>query len=187
MKKATIMGLSLGALVLVGSAYAAQGGIKLDADGNGVITRAEAQAGAATLFARLDANKDGKLDQSDRALLREKMKARMFERLDQDNNGEITKSEFMIGKGHGHGERGHGQDKPGHADTMGFGAGDLMRMVKQADTNGDGAISQAEFTTAVMARFDAMDTNRDGQVTQAERQAYRAQMKARMHDGGRAD
>jgi len=186
MKKAVLLGLAAVVLVAGGSVYAAQqrDKVKLDANGDGVITRAEAQAGAASLFARLDVNKDGKLDETDRKALRETMKARMFERLDSDKNGQITKAEFMSDMG---GRGGHGEGRLGKGGHFGMGAGGMMRMAKMADTNGDGAISQAEFMTAALARFDAMDTNKDGQVTPAERQAARAQMKAQMQNGaGRA-
>ena len=46
-------------------------------------------------------------------------------------------------------------------------------MLKMADTNNDGAISQAEFTAAALKHFDQMDANHDGKVTQDERQAAR--------------
>ena len=42
-------------------------------------------------------------------------------------------------------------------------------MMARADTDGDRAISQAEFQTAALARFDAADGNKDGQVTAEER------------------
>jgi len=48
-----------------------------------------------------------------------------------------------------------------------------------ADTNNDGAISQAEFTAGALTMFDAADADRDGTLTQAERQAAREAMKAK--------
>src|SRR3546814_19256140 len=65
-----------------------------DADGNGVLTRAEAQAHATEKFAKMDANGDGKLDQSDREAKRAEMHAKMFERLDADKDGSISKAEW---------------------------------------------------------------------------------------------
>jgi hypothetical protein len=58
------------------------------------------------------------------------------------------------------------------------GPGGMMAMAEQADTNHDGAISQAEFMAAAMKRFDAEDTNHDGKVTKEERQASREARKA---------
>src|SRR3546814_16500680 len=51
-------------------------------------------------------------------------------------------------------------------------------MMMKADTNGDKAISQTEFQTAALARFDAQDANKDGPVTAAERKAARAAKRA---------
>jgi hypothetical protein len=64
----------------------------------------------------------------------------------------------------GHGKRG------GHHGMM---------MMGKADTDGDKAISQAEFQTAALARFDAADANKDGQVTAEERQAQRGAWRAK--------
>ncbi|QYU70887.1 EF-hand domain-containing protein [Leptolyngbya sp. 15MV] len=47
-------------------------------------------------------------------------------------------------------------------------------MLRQADTNGDGAISRAEFEAAAAQRFARMDTNGDGTVSTEERRAARA-------------
>ena len=45
-------------------------------------------------------------------------------------------------------------------------------------TNGDKAISRAEFDAATQARFAKADTNNDGSITQAERTAAREAMRA---------
>ncbi len=185
MKTFTI-GLSLAALAFTGGAYAAPGQtpkgqvrISGDADGNGVVTRAEAQAQAATRFARLDVNKDGKLDAADRQAMREARRTRMFERLDTNKDGQISKAEFSAerapakrmakgepGKdGMHHGRRGHFR----HGRGM---------MGKMADADKNGAVTQAEFATAALQRFDRLDANKDGQVTKEERAAARERMKA---------
>ena len=49
-----------------------------------------------------------------------------------------------------------------------------------ADTNKDGAISQAEFTAGALQRFDRTDANHDGTVTKEERQAARKAMREEM-------
>ena len=51
------LGLTLAASAIAGAAYAEQA-----ARGDGVLTRAEAQAKAQEMFARMDVNKDGKLN-----------------------------------------------------------------------------------------------------------------------------
>lgn len=184
--KTFAIGLSA-ALALAGSAYAAQGQLKNrgDADGNGVVTRAEAQTQAAERFARRDVNKDGKIDAADRQAVREARKTRMFERLDTDKDGQITKAEFFAERAPGkrvasgepgndgmrHGRRGHGRHGRG-------GHGGMMMGAKMADADKNGAITQAEFAAAALQRFDALDANKDGQVTKEERAAARERMKA---------
>ena len=43
----------------------------------------------------------------------------------------------------------------------------------KADTNGDGAVSKAEFLAKAETRFAAIDTNKDGKLTAEERRAGR--------------
>ena len=183
MKKLAIA-ISLAALTAGGVAYAQQD--KWDGD----MTRAEAQSKATEMFGRLDVNKDGKLDQADRAA----HMAQMFDRMDTDHNGQISREEFMTMHEHGPGGdmAGHDAmagDKDGRGD-MGYmgkgrhgrhgghmGSPGMMAMAQMADTDHDGAISQAEFNAAAMARFDKADTNHDGKLTKDERQAARKDMR----------
>jgi hypothetical protein len=46
-----------------------------------------------------------------------------------------------------------------------------------ADTNGDKAISRAEFDAATVARFTKADANGDGTITKEERRAARQEMR----------
>lgn len=185
-KKITL--LTLGAALVAAPVLAAPGG----ADRNATQTRAEAETRAAGMFARMDANKDGKLDATDRAAKRTEMQAKMFERLDANKDGNISKAEWdqhgadraarraergekradagEAGDGKRHAMRGHHGKRGGHRGMMVMG---------KADTDGDKAISQAEFLTAALARFDAADANKDGQVTPEERKAQRDAWRAR--------
>ena len=175
--------LTLGAALIAVPVLAAPGG-----DRNATQTRAEVQTKAAEMFAKLDANKDGKLDTADRAAKRADRQAKMFAKLDADGNGSISKAEWdqhgadraakrgerraeagEAGKGKRHGMRGHHGKRGGHHGMM----------MGKADTDGDKAISQAEFQTAALARFDASDANKDGQVTPEERKAQREAWKAK--------
>jgi len=179
--------LTLGAALVAVPVLAAPGG----GDRNATQTRAEAETKATEMFARMDANKDGKLDAVDRAARRTEMQAKMFERLDADKDGNISKAEWgqhgadraakrgekradagAAGEGRRHGMRGHHGKRGGHHGMM----------MGKADTDGDKAISQAEFRTAALARFDAADANKDGQVTPEERQAQRGAWRARRGD-----
>lgn len=172
--------LALGAALIAAPVFAAPGGGANAAPQ----TRAEAQAKAAEIFARMDANKDGKLDATDRAARRAERQAERFASLDADGNGSISKAEWdqhaadraakraeagAAGDGKRDGMRGHGGKRGGHHGMM----------MGRADTDGDKAVSQAEFQTAALARFDAADANKDGQVTAEERQAQRATWRAR--------
>jgi Ca2+-binding EF-hand superfamily protein len=188
------LAISAAALAFGGIAYAQMpmDHPKIDSNGDGVITRAEAQAGAAAMFARLDVNKDGKLDKSDREARRAEMREKVFAMLDTNKDGSISKQEFMADRDFGHGRMGDGHRGPGgpgmgdgdgpgmdghHGKQWGHHGG-MMKMAKMADTNHDGAISQAEFMAAADKHFDMVDTNKDGQITKEERDAARAKMKA---------
>jgi hypothetical protein len=183
-KKISLFALAA-ALVAV-PVLAAPGG----ADGKAVQTRADAQARATQMFAKMDANKDGKLDATDRAAQRAERQAKQFASLDADGNGSISKAEWdqhgadraakraergekratgEAGEGKRHGMRGGHRKRGGHHGMM----------MGKADANGDKAISQAEFQTAALARFDAADANKDGQVTPEERQAQRGAWRAK--------
>ncbi|HEY0596600.1 hypothetical protein [Sphingopyxis sp.] len=192
MKKITL--LALGAALIAVPALAAPGGAaKGDADGNGVLTRTEAQAAATARFAKMDVNKDGKLDAADRAARQAEMQAKRFASLDANSDGSVSKAEWDQhgadraakraerkeqraaaggAEGKRDGMRGHRGKRGGHHGMGG-------RMMGKADTNGDKAISEAEFQTAALARFDAADANKDGQVTAEERQAQRGAWRAK--------
>ncbi|OCC23853.1 hypothetical protein MB02_08465 [Croceicoccus estronivorus] len=163
-----------------GLAYAAPG------MGRGDVTRAEAQEQASRMFERMDANKDGKLDKADR----EARQQQRFERLDTDKNGALSPEEFAANRGkmRGPGDRGPGDmrgpgkgqgDNPdgkrhrmGHKGKMGHGP-----MMQGMDTNGDGAISQAEFVAGHLAMFDKADADNNGTVTAKERKDMHQKMR----------
>ena len=48
-----------------------------------------------------------------------------------------------------------------------------MKMLALADTNGDKAVTQAEFRKAAEARFAKADTDNDGTISAAERKSMR--------------
>ncbi len=179
------LGLSLAALAVGGTAHAQQQMRNgPDSDGDGMVTRAEAQAKAEQMFDRMDANHDGRLDSADRTA----HLAAKFDGMDSDHNGQLSRDEFVAahqpGASRGEGMEG-GHREGGHrgGDHMG---GDHMggemptMMMRMADANKDGAISRAEMNTAMLARFDRSDTNHDGKLSKAEREAARAAMRQGM-------
>ncbi|MFC0101675.1 EF-hand domain-containing protein [Sphingopyxis terrae] len=195
-KKMTL--LTLGAALIAVPVLAAPGGDRNmgDANKDGVLTRAEAEAHAKAMFVKLDVNKDGKLDQADRSARHAERRAQMFDRLDANKDGSISKAEWDQADaarqakraewkakrgeragapgegGERHAIRGHHGGKRGGHGGHG-GPGGWMK----ADANGDKAISQAEFVAGALARFDRMDANKDGKVTVEERQAMRQAMR----------
>lgn len=127
-----------------------------DADKNQVLTLAEVRQGARTMFARIDANKDGRATEE-----------------------ELRAHHEAMGKAHrgGHGggdyDRGPGEGGP---PPGGPHRGGPMEM----DSDGDGALTLAEVEAGLNAHFTEADSNRDGSVTQAEMDAaHRARHEAR--------
>lgn len=161
--------------------YAAPGAMR-DADGNGVVTKAEAMAAADARFAKMDANADGVLNDADKAA----MVAKRFAAMDADKNGALTEAEFVaahqaradkredrrekrMGRGNAEGKMGR------HGGRHGGG----MKMIARADTNGDKAVSQAEFRAAAEARFAKADANSDGTISADERKSGRGKWRDR--------
>lgn len=192
-KKMTL--LTLGAALIAVPVLAAPGGDRNmgDANNDGVLTRAEAETHAKAMFVKLDVNKDGKLDLADRAARHAEKRAQMFDRLDANKDGSISKAEWdqadaarqakraewKAKRGERAGAPGNGAERHamrGHHGGKRGGHGGPGGWMK-ADANGDEAISQAEFVTGALARFDRMDANKDGKVTAEERQAMRQTMR----------
>lgn len=195
------------ALAAAGVAYAAVDQAR-HAGADRVVTRAEAQERAEQLFARLDANHDGKLDKADReARLNE-----MFDRLDTDHDGKISREEFLAAHERGRGMMGpgmmgegmmhdgpppgapeggamgdHGRHHPGGPGMGGHGRmhgrmGEgmmLMAIIHTADPQHTGTITKQAFVGAALKLFDMADTNHDGKLTPQERQAARLKMRER--------
>ncbi len=173
MKKITL-GLSLVALSIAGVAYADHH--DSDADGNRSVARAQAQAHAAAMFARMDVNKDGKLDAADRAT----QEAEKFARIDTNKDGTLSRDEFGAGRNHGAGANGAERpDRMAHRGGNGAKRGSMM-LLRMADTNQDQSVTSAEFTAAHLKRFETSDANKDGTLTREERQAAKAKMREHM-------
>lgn len=193
MKKLTLAAttavLAMGATAL----YAAPGGtMRRDTNGDGAISRAEAQAQVTAMFARMDANNDGKLDAADRAA----HQAQMFDKIDTDKNGAISRAEFDahhagMGAHKGGGEHAgmdHGQGGPGgHRMAMRMHGGGGMGMLRMADANNDGAVTRAEAEAAALKHFDTVDANKDGQISRDERRAAMQAMRGKMGHGAGGD
>jgi Ca2+-binding EF-hand superfamily protein len=105
---------------------------------------------------------------------------KMFDRLDTNHDGVISRQEFMAGHAR-MGER-HviimrdermSDGKPGEERMKmrmhGMVGGAFVdHLFAVADTNHDGRISLKEAETAMLAHFDRMDLNHDGRITPDE-------------------
>ena len=165
---------------------------RMDANGDGVLDAQDRAARGEAMFARADTNGDGELTIAEMQAAREARKAerpergdrperaerrgkrggdrseRMAERFaaaDTDNSGGLSQSELKA-MHEARGERG----QRGKRGKRG------MRMLERVDTNGDKAISRAEFDAAAMAR---LDSNADGAISAAERDAAKTERKQR--------
>lgn len=180
--RSSLVAASLAAASLGGAAYAAHHDRHgPDADGDRIVTRAEAQAHADQMFARMDSNTDGKLDAADRAT----HQAQKFAAADTNKDGALSPQEFAAGARHGPGPDGAGPDDAGSGGRMvGHGAGRHsggmgggMMMMQMADANQDQTVSKDEFVAAHLKHFDMGDTNKDARLTREERQAAHARMR----------
>lgn len=164
------------AISLASAALYAAPGMNADANGDNTVTKTEAIAAADAKFAKMDANGDGTLNEADKAAMVKKH----FAEMDTDKNGSINEAEFLAA----HAARAEKREdrremrmrdggREGKMSHHGGHHGGGMRMIEMADTNGDKAVSKAEFRAAAEARFAKADANSDGTVTADERKAGR--------------
>lgn len=119
---------------------------------------------------------------------------RMFDRLDTNHDGVISRQEFMAAHARMHERRmvmmrGRGMmptgddmgSMGGHMSGMGenHGMHFFAHLFDTADVNHDGRVTLKEAETAALAHFDQMDTNHDGRLTPDERRNMHAMMRER--------
>ena len=129
------------------------------APGPGPIPRANYLTVMDREFKKVDANKDGQVTKQEiedyqRATAVSELAARnraVFAQLDTDKNGMLNPAEFakLI--------------QPVQASAQ--------PMLKDYDTNRDGKVTQIEFRTVKLTRFDAVDTDKDGIASLIEQRA----------------
>ena len=209
MKKFVLAGVALAALAALPAA--AQPRADGPARNAGPLTRASVQAAVQARFAKVDADRDGYVTRAEadaraaqaRGERQERMaqrqarmaerRAGLFDRLDTDKNGSISRAEFdahaaarverraerAADGGDMRGRRGmrHARMMRGH--RMGMGAGRFGGpMFERLDADHDGRISLAEASARALEMFDRADADRNGTVTSEERRAARQRFRA---------
>lgn len=171
MRKLTLV-LSTAALALSGTAVAqtAPAAPVRDRTPMADMTRAQVQSRAEARFARMDANKDGTIDQADR----QARHGQMFDRMDTDRNGSISRAEFDAA----HANRADKQAGRGGKRHMAGMAGGKRGMMGAAR----GPMTRQAFVDRALSMFDRADANRDGTVTAAERKAAGAAMRGQWRE-----
>ncbi len=171
-------------------AHSAERFARMDADGNGQIDTADRAARKAARFAKLDANGDGEVTQAEMQAAREAHKEARTERraersgkrfamLDTDGSGGLSEAEMAAAREQrGDRAKAGGKKRGGEMRGKKRAGRKGMKMLRQADANGDKIITRAEFDKAVKARFEKMDTDNSGTITREERKAAREARKA---------
>jgi len=162
-----------------------------DIDKDGKISKEEANAAGTALFASIDANKDGVLTPGEmrqhREAMREERKAAMeARRAERQAEREAAKADApappdgapqeqaMNDDGPGRDSRGHDGKRHGWHNERADRGGDRRgpdgmrgegRMMRVADTDENGQISQAEATAMADRMFTRMDRNKDGFIS----------------------
>ena len=174
------------------------------------MTRDEVVKHVQSLFAKLDANRDGYVTREEAGSFHQRAmdgvhkgmmmrgdiekrlaehgiemgnRGAMFDRLDTNKDGNISRQEFttarpklrdervivMRDRMRARADRGPGMMRMHRMGGAGFGG----HMFAMADANKDGRVSLAEAQGAALVHFDRADINRDGRITPDERRNVR--------------
>ena len=176
---------------------------KLDTNHDGFITKDEVEAIHAKMMAAMDKGGDIQKRMAEHGVLMGDRGA-VFDRLDTNHDGNISRQEFTAGKPQVRTEqvivmRDGAPGAPGahppmegrdgmrmhmrHMGGMGMGIGMGAHLLEMADANHDGRVSLAEAQAAALAHFDKADLNHDGKITPDERQQGRQIMRIERRQG----
>ena len=197
--------------------------------GDHVMTRDEVTKHVGEMFAHLDTNHDGYITKAEVEALHDKMmvtmekagdvekrladrgvwlgdRGQMFDRLDTNHDGNISRQEFMAGKPEvrrenvmvmrtgpdgapgqmpdGRKMEFHFKGPMNEMGMHGMGMGGFgMHLFEMADSNHDGRVSLAEAQAAALAHFDKADLNHDGKITPDERGQMRQTIRLERRQG----
>lgn len=166
----------------------------IDADGNGVLTRAEFRAyreqardgRRSERFEAIDADRDGQITPSELSSHQHAMVDRHggkhFATLDTDGNGVVSREEFAAAPERLQQARKDARfaraDRDGDGaisreEAQGMGRGGWRQGLREVDANGDGQWQVGEVEAALHARIEAVDRNQDGVIGEDERPGRR--------------
>ncbi|WP_417211527.1 EF-hand domain-containing protein [Antarctobacter sp.] len=133
------------------------------AHGKGYGDRGPRDAGMEEMFEQIDADKDGKITKDEM----EAFRTARFEAADTDGDGKLSQDEMTAARDARRVER-------------------MKTMVDRLDTDGDGLLSAEELAAGGPKRgpdamFDRLDADKDGALTMEEMQ----QARGKMRDGGK--
>lgn len=142
--------------------------VRIDADNDGWLTRAEATAHAQTMFGELDTNSDGKLDGADRPadLDGDVVIERGAPPAPGAEAPRIERHVTVIRRGDDAVSEAPAPPRPPMPPRPPRPPMFVMMFAntEEADRNGDGALSREEFVTQQLRFFDAGDGNGDGRI-----------------------
>lgn len=149
-----------------------RGFMNLDLDQNGEITLEEMRAAKLERWLRADANNDGVITRDEVAKLRENRGARRFDRRDKNNDGLISRDEvprmpkaiFDDLDADKNGSLSRTELTAKRGQTL----EEKNKRFDHIDANGDGKVSKAEIIEHVDERFKQLDLNGDGIVDREE-------------------
>lgn len=171
---------------------------KMDADGDGNVTKDEAVSYADARFAKMDVDGNGKVDADDRQA---RAKAR-FAEMDADRNGAVTEAEFVSSadakaalrklKSTDKSESTASYERNSGGKQGGISSGNNASNNSannkasnnpgkwgRADTNSDNAISRSEYDAATLARFATRDKDGNGMLSGEEMNTGRKKVSGR--------
>lgn len=165
---------------------------RIDANTSGAITRGEVVIARKTLFARLDGNRDGSLDEDEfsahrrdrvtdgpRTAQARRIRAMRFRHLDGNGDGRIDRREFigaaLVWFARADTDR-DGRVTPAERRRARLARrnADRNRAFARLDRNADNGVDAGEFTIIRNRVFARIDANGDGRVTRQEFLGFRA-------------
>jgi len=151
--------------------------VQLDKNGDGLISRDEAQASPrlAASFDKLDVNKDGLLTRDEMRAGRSKAGDGHRARLDTNKDGLISREEAKPTQRLSQNFDALDTNKDGQLSADELRAARGRGSMANIDTNQDGVVSreEAKASPRIARSFDAIDADKDGQLTREELAAWR--------------